>query len=137
GYVAANETYINQMLKVHQYVQACASSISQKAAVAAINGPIDDVIKMRKEFQRRRDFLLKSLKSMGIDCVEPKGAFYAFPYVGDDYLNIVSNLLSKGVIVVPGSAFGDKGKGYIRISYANSVENIKLAMEIMSDVIRH
>jgi len=137
GYVAANETYINQMLKVHQYVQACASSISQKAAVAAINGPIDDVIKMRKEFQTRRDFLLKSLKSMGIDCVEPKGAFYAFPYVGDDYLNIVSNLLSKGVIVVPGSAFGDKGKGYIRISYANSVENIKLAMEIMSDVIRH
>ncbi|MBN2111049.1 MAG: pyridoxal phosphate-dependent aminotransferase [Methanosarcinaceae archaeon] len=134
GYVAARSEYTEQMIKVHQYVQACANSIAQKAAVAALNGPMEPVIRMRDEFRQRRDILVKGLNSLGLECDLPKGAFYAFPRVRDS-AEFAGTLISNGVIVVPGTAFGDRGEGYVRFSYATSRENIKRALQIMEDIL--
>lgn len=134
GYAAAGKEYIEQMLKVHQYIQACACSISQKAALAAIEGPQDCVCEMCASFKARRDILLEGLHEMGIKCVKPEGAFYAFPEVDDE--NASQELLKNGVIVVPGEAFGANGKGHIRISYATSEENIRKALGIMGKVLQ-
>ncbi|MCD1293405.1 aspartate aminotransferase [Methanocella sp. CWC-04] len=134
GYLAARPEYIEQILKVHQYVQAAACSISQRAALAAVTGPQECVAEMREEFRKRRDYLLGELHAMGIDCVTPQGAFYAFPYIGDDN-KAVTELLKNGVISTPGTAFGQCGKGYVRFSYATSLENIKKATGIMKRVL--
>jgi len=134
GYVAARPEYIGQMLKIHQCVQACACSISQKAALAALTGPQDSVRIMRDEFRRRRDYLLKELSAMGVECVRPQGAFYAFPRVGDEAL-AVSELIKKGVIATPGTAFGKYGKGYMRLAYAASMADIERAVAIMKTVL--
>ncbi len=131
GYAAAKKEYIEQMLKVHQYIQACACSISQKAALAAIEGPQDCVGKMRDSFRKRRDLLLLGLGRIGIRCIKPEGAFYAFPEVKDE--DAAVKLLKRGVIVVPGGAFGENGKGHIRISYANSEENLRKALDIIKE----
>ncbi len=133
GYAAAREEYIEQMLKVHQYIQACACSIAQKAAVAAIEGPQECVSEMRESFRARRDISLDGLRAMGIKCVKPRGAFYAFPEVEDE--DAALKLLEKGVIVVPGTAFGEHGKGHIRISYATSAENLRKALRVMERVL--
>ncbi|HEY3273493.1 MAG TPA: pyridoxal phosphate-dependent aminotransferase [Methanocella sp.] len=133
GYVAARPEYTEQMLKVHQYVQACACSISQKAALAALTGPQDSVAMMRNEFRKRRDYLVSELHGMGLECVRPQGAFYAFPKVGDE-ARVVSELVKKGVIATPGTAFGANGKGYMRLAYANSMANIEKAVAIMKTV---
>lgn len=135
GYIAAKREYIEQLIKVHQYVQACANSISQKAALAAITGPQDCVVKMRAEFKRRRNYLLKRLSEIGLKCVKPKGAFYAFPEVGDD-LAVAQKLIENKVIAVPGSAFGRGGRGYIRISYSTSMQNLERAMDIAERVLK-
>ncbi|NOR59028.1 MAG: aminotransferase class I/II-fold pyridoxal phosphate-dependent enzyme [Methanosarcinales archaeon] len=134
GYVAAPHDITEQMLKVHQYVQACANSIAQKAALAAITGPQECVAEMRESFMRRRDILMKGLKDLGIECVEPKGAFYAFPKV-DNSMEAVMKLLDAGVITAPGSAFGPGGEGHIRLSYATSDEDILQALDIMGQVL--
>ncbi len=133
GYAGARKEYIEQMLKVHQYIQACANSIAQKAAEAAIDGPQDCVMQMRDSFRNRRDILMDGLKGMGIKCVKPDGAFYAFPEVEDE--EAPRKLLKNGVIVVPGSTFGENGKGHIRISYATSEENLKKAISVMEKVL--
>jgi aspartate aminotransferase len=133
GYVAARPEYTEQMLKVHQYVQACACSISQKAALAALTGPQDAVALMRDEFRKRRDYLVSELQGMGLECVRPQGAFYAFPKVGDE-ARVVTELIQKGVIATPGTAFGPNGKGYMRLAYANSMANIQKAVAIMKTV---
>jgi aspartate aminotransferase len=133
GYVAARPAYTEQMLKVHQYVQACACSISQKASLAALTGPQDSVAMMRNEFRKRRDYLVSELQGMGLECVRPQGAFYAFPKVGDE-ARVVSELVKKGVIATPGTAFGANGKGYMRLAYANSMANIEKAVAIMKTV---
>lgn len=133
GYAAARKEYIEQMLKVHQYIQACANSIAQKAAQAAIEGPQDCVTHMRESFRKRRDILMNGLERMGLKCVKPKGAFYAFPEVNDE--NAPQELLKKGVIVTPGSSFGANGRGHIRISYATSEENIIKALSVMEKVL--
>jgi aspartate aminotransferase len=134
GYAAAPHDITEQMLKAHQYVQACANSIAQMAALAAVTGPQDCVIEMRDSFRRRRDLLMNGLREMGLDCVEPQGAFYAFPKV-DNSIEAVQELLEKGVITTPGTAFGSNGDGYIRLSYATSDENILRALEIMGQVL--
>ncbi|ADI74612.1 aminotransferase class I and II [Methanohalobium evestigatum Z-7303] len=134
GYVAAKGEYIEQMLKAHQYVQACASSISQKAALAAVTGPMEPVHKMHDEFKERRDLLLDGLESLGIKCEKPSGAFYAFPEIPDS-LKTTEKLVSNGVIVVPGIAFGENGEGHIRLSYATSSSQIQKALDIMENVI--
>ncbi|WP_319506256.1 pyridoxal phosphate-dependent aminotransferase [uncultured Methanolobus sp.] len=137
GYVAARKEYTEQMIKVHQYVQACANSIAQKAALAAIEGPMDSVFAMRDEFKARRDMLVEGLNSIGLNCASPKGAFYAFPEVpeGSTSGEIASKLVSNDVIVVPGTAFGDRGEGHIRLSYASSMDNLKNALGIMEKVL--
>lgn len=133
GYAAARKEYVEQMLKIHQYIQACANSIAQKAAQAAIEGPQDCVGMMRESFRKRRDIVMEGLSKMGIKCVKPKGAFYAFPEVEDE--EAPQKLLKNGVIVVPGSAFGKNGKGHIRISYATSEQNLRRALAVMGKVL--
>ena len=134
GYVAARAEYIGQMLKVHQYIQACANSVAQKAAYAAVTGPKDSVNAMKEEFRKRRDVLVKGLNELGMECALPKGAFYAFPKVSNS-AEVASILISNGVIVVPGTAFGSEGDGYIRISYAASMKDIEKALNIMEKVL--
>lgn len=134
GYMAARSEFLENMLKVHQYIQACASSISQKAAEAAVSGPQDCVQEMRDEFLKRRDVLVDGLLEMGMEMERPKGAFYAFPNVGDGS-KVAAELINAGVVTVPGSAFGENAKDHIRISYAASMEDIKKALERMKDIL--
>lgn len=134
GYLAAREEYVEQMLKIHQYIQACASSISQHAALAAISGPQDGVAEMRSEFKRRRDFAVDALHDVEMTFNTPKGAFYIFPRVRDEQ-EFVDTLKQKGVIVTPGSAFGTVGKNHVRISYAASFDDLKRAFEIIKEVV--
>lgn len=134
GYLAAKGEYVGQILKVHQYLQACASSIGQKAAYEAVTGPQESVALMKNEFRKRRDVLIEGLHEIGLNCVTPQGAFYAFPEVPncDD---AAAKLLQNDVVVTPGTAFGENGKDHIRISYAASLENIQKALEIMGRVL--
>jgi aspartate aminotransferase len=130
GWVAASERRIERMLRVHQYVQACASAPAQFAAEAALSGPQDCVEEMAAAFEERRDVLLDGFSDMGIDCPTPKGAFYAMPELPDGW---VDGVLDRGVVVVPGDAFGDHGEGYARISYATDLETLKEAIEVMRE----
>ncbi len=133
GYVTSTPNLIEEMLKVHQYNTACASSISQKAALAALEGPQNSINSMVNEFRRRRDLILRRLKGMGISCVQPQGAFYIFPKI--KYPEIfVADALKKGVVLVPGSACGIYGQDHVRLSYATSYEKIEEAMDRLEDV---
>ncbi|MCK4476530.1 MAG: pyridoxal phosphate-dependent aminotransferase [Methanophagales archaeon] len=134
GYLAARDEYVEQMLKIHQYIQACASSISQEAALAAIIGPQECVAEMRSEFKRRRDLAVEALRDMGMEFSTPKGAFYIFPQVKDEK-EFVERLRRKKIIVTPGSAFGSLGRNHVRISYATSFEKLKRAFKIMNEVV--
>lgn len=133
AYVAALPEITEEMLKVHQYSTACASSISQKAALAALEGPQDSIDVMVREFRRRRDLVVGRLRGMGLGCVEPEGAFYVFPRVKDPY-NFVSKALEKDVIMVPGSSCGVYGDDHVRISYATSYEDIEEAMNRLEEI---
>jgi len=133
GYLAAREEYVEQMLKIHQYIQACASSISQKAALAAITGPQECVAEMIREFKRRRDFAVAAFHDLGMDIPVPRGAFYLFPRVADE-AEFVEQLRRRGIIVTPGSAFGTRGKDHVRISYATNMANLRRAFELMKDI---
>lgn len=132
GYAAGPETIIRQMLKVHQYVIMCAPTTSQYAAIEALRAGDDDVAQMRESYDERRRFLVKALNDMGIPCFEPLGAFYVFPNIsrfGMTSEEFAMELLKKEkVAVVPGTAFGECGEGFLRISYAYSVENLKIAL---------
>lgn len=134
GYLAAPAAYVEQMVKIHQYIQACASSISQKAALAALTGPQECVAAMRREFKRRRDFAVTALREMGMDFRTPHGAFYIFPRVENEQ-EFVEQLRQRRIIVTPGSAFGSLGKHHVRISYAARFEKLQRAFEIMKDVV--
>ncbi len=131
GYLNANETYNEELLKIHQYNNACASTTSQKGAYAALTGPQNEVEKMIKEFERRRDLIVSRLNQMGYETVNAEGAFYVFPKIEDE--NFVAKAANAGVISVPGIAFGSNGKGHVRMSYANSYENIEKAMDILEE----
>lgn len=132
GYAAGPEEIIKQMLKVHQYVIMCAPTTSQYAAVEALRYGDEDVARMRESYDERRRFLVKELNDMGIPCFEPMGAFYVFPNIsrfGMTSEEFATRLLhQEKVAVVPGSAFGGCGEGYLRISYAYSIDNLKLAL---------
>lgn len=134
GYLAARGGALEQLLKVHQYVQACACSISQKAALAALVGPQECVSMMKNEFRFRRDLIVKGFQTLGIDLVKPEGAFYIFPRVGDGDA-ATTQLAKAGVIAVPGSAFGPGGKEHIRLSYAASRKNLQEALERMEGIL--
>jgi len=129
GWITASTERIERMLRVHQYGQACASAPAQYAAEAALTGPQDVVDEMCAAFERRRDVLLEGLEEMGLHCPRPSGAFYAMPEVPDGW---VDEVIDRGVVVVPGEAFGERGEGYARISYATDIETIEEALEIMA-----
>ncbi len=126
GYLAGPKEYTEQCLKVHQYAQACATSISQYAALAAYTGPQDCVGAMREEYRWRRDFLYGALREMGIEFPLPGGAFYLFAPLGKD---LISRILGKGVVIVPGEAFGCNAPEYARMSYAASRSDLQTAVE--------
>ncbi len=134
GYLSADSERIEQMLKAHQYVQACASSISQYAALAAITGPQDCVEEMCATFRRRRDIISSGLEELGLEFVMPHGAFYVMPRVPDEK-KFVMDMLGKGVVTTPGSAFGVHGAGHVRLSYSASEESIKRALRLMKEVL--
>ncbi|MDR5674189.1 pyridoxal phosphate-dependent aminotransferase [Halalkaliarchaeum sp. AArc-GB] len=132
GWVAASQRRIERMLRVHQYIQACASAPAQYAAEAALTGPQEIVREMSDSFKRRRDLLLEGLNDAGIDCPTPRGAFYAMPKVPDGF---VEECLDRGVIVVPGEAFGENGAGYARISYATDENTLREAIDVMEEAV--
>jgi aspartate aminotransferase len=133
GWVTASNRRVERMLRVHQYGQACATAAAQYAAEAALTGPQDVVDEMRRSFERRRDVLLDGLDDIGLECPTPRGAFYAMPAVPEGF---VDELIDRGVVVVPGEAFGERGAGYARISYAVNVETLEAALSIMDDAYR-
>ncbi|MFB6117523.1 pyridoxal phosphate-dependent aminotransferase [Halosegnis sp.] len=128
GWVTSTTDRIERMLRVHQYVQACASAPAQYAAEAALSGPQDVIDEMVGAFAERRDVLLDGLADMGLETPTPSGAFYAMPRVPEGWVDAV---IDRGVVVVPGEAFGANGAGHARISYAVSVETLKEALEAM------
>jgi aminotransferase len=128
GYVCAQEDIMKEIMKVHQYNVSCAPSISQHGALAGLKHSIQDVELMKCEFKKRRDFCIDRLNSMGIQVSKPKGAFYIFPSImkyGVDSNTFCERLLSEAkVAVVPGSAFGNGGEGFVRISYSYSMNEL-------------
>ena len=133
GYVAANDEVTENILKVHQYCTANACSVSQVGAIEALTGPQDSVKKMVGEFSRRRDLIVSSLNDMGYETVDCQGAFYVFPKV-ERPMEFVKAAAEAGVISVPGAPFGSLGEEHVRMSYANSYENIEKAMDILKDL---
>ena len=133
GYACAPENILSQMLKIHQFAIMCAPTTSQYAAVEALRNGDNDVAEMKEAYDQRRRFLVKSLRDMGFDCYEPQGAFYVFPSIkkfGMTSEEFALRLLEEEkVAVVPGDAFGACGEGYLRISYAYSLEDLKHALE--------
>ena len=133
GYACGPKEVIKQMLKIHQFAIMCAPTTSQYAAVEALKNGDADVEMMREQYNQRRRYLLHRFKEMGLDCFEPFGAFYAFPCIkefgmtSDEFANQL--LKSKKVAVVPGTAFGASGEGFVRISYAYSIDNLRIALD--------
>jgi aspartate aminotransferase len=134
GYLAAPEEIVAQCIKVHQYCQACATSISQYAAVAAYEGDQSEVFVMRDEYQARRDLFCRRLADLGFTFPVPEGAFYALVPMK---AALTQKIIEKGVIIVPGAAFGVNAPDYARFSYATSRDNINRALDrvqkVMSD----
>ena len=132
GYAAGPEDLISEMTKIHQFAIMCAPTTSQYAAVQAMRSGDEEVAKMRESYNQRRRFVVHTLREMGMDCFEPLGAFYVFPSIkryGMSSEEFASRLLQEEkVAVVPGTAFGDSGEGFIRISYAYSLKNLKEAL---------
>ena len=132
GYTAGPQLILEQMTKIHQLAIMAAPTTSQYAAVEAMNNGDDDVDLMRKSYNQRRRFVLQKFKDMGLSCFEPEGAFYTFPCIKEFGMSsdeFASRFLKEEkVAVVPGTAFGDCGEGFLRISYAYSIEELKEAL---------
>ena len=132
GWACGPSKIIAGMTKIHQYTMLCAPIISQMAAVEALRSGLKDVQSMKKEYMRRRRFVVSRLNEIGLDCHMPQGAFYVFPSIKkakQSSLDFAQGLLKKKkVALVPGVAFGSSAEGYVRISYASSYENLKEAM---------
>ena len=132
GYACAPENILKQMLKIHQFAIMCAPVTSQHAAIEALKNCDAEVSAMKMEYDRRRRFLVHSFKEMGLKCFEPFGAFYIFPSIkqfnmtSDEFATAL--LKEQKVAVVPGTAFGDSGEGFVRISYAYSLKRLKEAL---------
>lgn len=139
GYACAVPEVIKQMTKIHQFAIMCAPTISQYAAIEALKNGDPDVKTMKEAYNQRRRFLMKSFEEMGLPCFEPFGAFYVFPCIKKFNMSseefAMKFLEEENVAVVPGSAFGDSGEGFLRISYAYSIENLKVAMEKLAKFI--
>jgi len=139
GYACGSAAIIEQMLKVHQYAIMCAPTTSQYAAVEALKNGDEDVQEMREAYNQRRRYLIHAFREMGLECFEPFGAFYIFPSIqefGMTSEEFATRLLKEEkVAVVPGTAFGACGEGFLRISYAYSLENLKIAIERIGDFV--
>ena len=142
GYACAPRLLLDQMLKIHQFAIMCAPTTSQYAAVEALREGDEDVKQMRESYNQRRRYVVKRLRDMGLECFEPYGAFYVFPSIkglgmsSEEFANQL--LQEEKVAVVPGTAFGDCGEGFLRISYAYSLNELKLALDrIEAFVKRH
>ncbi len=140
GYACGPEAIIKQMTKIHQFTIMCAPTQSQYSAIEALRNGDDDVNSMKENYDERRRYVLYRLKEMGLPCFEPKGAFYLFPDIrqfgmsSDDFALKLLN--EKKVVVVPGNAFGESGNGFIRISYAYSIENLKIALNRIDEFLK-
>ena len=139
GYVCGPKHLITQLYKFHQYLIMSAPTIAQRAGIAAIRECEPDVERMVKEYNRRRQLIVSGLNSIGLYTFEPRGAFYAFPYIGDtglDSTTFADRLLSEcKVAVIPGCGFGQCGEGHVRCSYAVKYENIEEALNRISDFV--
>lgn len=133
GYVCGPEPIIKEMTKLHQYAIMCAPTTSQFAAIEALKNCDSDVEKMRLTYADRRNYVVRRLEEMGLSCFMPEGAFYVFPSIEKFKLTseefCLELLEQEHVVVVPGTAFGDSGEGFIRISYAYSLEDLKTALD--------
>lgn len=133
GYAVGPELILEQMIKIHQFAIMCAPTNSQYSGIEALKNGDPDVEMMKDAYDKRRRFVLHSLRNMGLECFEPYGAFYVFPCIkslgmtSDEFATKL--LFEEKVAVVPGTAFGACGEGYLRISYAYSIENLKIALE--------
>jgi aminotransferase len=140
GYACAPPALTEAMMKVHQYAILCANTMAQDAAIEALESGAGDVAMMRKEYESRRNFIVRSLNDMGLPCFKPLGAFYVFPDIRSTGLTSrefsLRLLQEKKVACVPGPAFGVSGEGHVRCSYATSMEKIKIAMERMAEFVK-
>lgn len=140
GYACGPRLILDQMLKIHQFAIMCAPTTSQYAAVEAMKNGDRDVQEMREAYNQRRRYLMYAFRQMGLPCFEPYGAFYVFPCIKEFGLTsdefALRFLQEEKVAVVPGTAFGECGEGYIRISYAYSLENLKLAIGRLADFVK-
>jgi aminotransferase len=133
GYACGPKMIMEQMVKIHQFAIMCAPTTSQYAAVEALRNGEEDVEMMRESYNQRRRFLIHTFREMGLECFEPFGAFYVFPSIkslgmtSDEFATEL--LKTEKVAVVPGTAFGDSGEGFLRISYAYSLEELRRATE--------
>ncbi len=140
GYACGPQDILEQMVKLHQFAIMCAPTTSQYAAVEALRNGDEDVAEMRTAYNQRRRFLIHAFREMGLECFEPFGAFYVFPCIKE--FGMTSEefaerfLEEEKVAVVPGTAFGDCGEGYLRISYAYSLDNLKLAIGKLADFVK-
>lgn len=141
GFATGPSVILKQMIKIHQFAIMCAPTTSQYAAIEALKNGASDVETMRESYNERRRYLLKALRDMGFDCFEPFGAFYVFPSIkkfgmtSDEFANRL--LQEEKLAVVPGTAFGDSGEGFLRISYAYSIEELKIALERLEHFINN
>lgn len=134
GFILAPQELIGQIVKVHQYLVTSATTMAQKAAIAALTAGADDALPMKIEYMKRRDFLYEKMKNLGFEIARPNGAFYIFAKIPDGYtqnsMNFCVDLAEKNKLaIIPGSAFGAAGEGFVRLSYAASMEKLELAME--------
>ena len=140
GYACAPPMLTEAMMKVHQYAILCANTMAQDAAIEALESGDGDVAMMRKEYEARRDFIVRSLNDLGLPCFKPLGAFYVFPDIRSTGLTSkefsLRLLQEKKVACVPGTAFGASGEGHIRCSYATSMDKIKIAMERIAEFVK-
>jgi len=132
GYACAPAILTEAMMKIHQYAILCAATTAQDAAIEALEAGQDDIVTMRREYETRRNFIVRSFNDMGLDCFKPHGAFYVFPKISRTGLTSTDFSLrllqEKKVAVVPGAAFGPSGEGFVRCSYATSLDKIKIAV---------
>jgi len=140
GYAVGPSSIIAEMIKIHQFAIMCAPTTSQYAAIEALKNGDPDVEMMRDAYDQRRKYLIHAFHEMGLDCFEPFGAFYVFPCIkslgmtSDEFATTL--LKEEKVAVVPGTAFGDCGEGFLRISYAYSIENLKIAIERIDNFLK-
>ncbi|MBO5450389.1 MAG: aminotransferase class I/II-fold pyridoxal phosphate-dependent enzyme [Lachnospiraceae bacterium] len=139
GYAVGPSEIIEQMTKIHQFAIMCAPTTSQYAAVEALRNGDDDVAEMREAYNQRRRYLMHAFREMGLECFEPYGAFYVFPCIKEFGMTseefATKFLEEQKVAVVPGTAFGDCGEGFLRISYAYSLENLKIAIGRLNEFV--